>query len=60
MSEQSTHDAIGLSLQMLSTFLAALSYVMQKQAHLEIEKAGGLIIQPWSHPKSKNALYRFV
>lgn len=59
MSDQSRHDAIGLSLQMVSTFLAALAYVLQKKAHVEIEACGGLHVQPWGHAGSKKALWRW-
>ena len=54
-----SNDAIGISLQMVSTFLAALAYVLQKMAHVEIEGAGGLAVQPWSHPASARPKMRW-
>jgi hypothetical protein len=39
--EGAYRDAVGISLQMVATFLAALAYVMQKQAHIETSGTKG-------------------
>jgi drug/metabolite transporter (DMT)-like permease len=46
-------DTIGISIQLVSTFLAALAYVLQKKAHIRVS-AGG--IESWSDPANRKAL----
>lgn len=45
---EDSRDAIGISLQVVATFMAALAYVLQKQAHVEISAT----------PKGKKSVYR--
>jgi len=48
-----TRDAVGILLQIIATFLAALAYVWQKQAHMKHE-AGG----PSAPPTTSSLLWR--
>lgn len=47
-------DIIGISIQLVSTFLAALAYVLQKKAHIRFSTSG---VDAWSAPANK-AAYR--
>lgn len=45
-------DLIGISIQLVSTFLAALAYVWQKKSHLRMALSGS---DSWSSPENKSA-----
>jgi len=41
LCKQVNCDALGISIQIVSTFLAALAYVLQKKAHLRVQALAG-------------------